>query len=327
MIAVLVLGGIVPSIGLGPAANAAAAIDGAGMAKDSGVRAAAKAKKKAGKKADKKAKKKAGKKSGKKNRGRKHGKRPGNTRPQDPVTTPSDPKPPATNPQSCLQIAVPAYFEESHWWDEMTQAAPATGMIVLNLYNGPDKPSEYWKGRTQAAQRAGIKVVGYVLTGHGKRDKNLVKQDIRNHFDWFGVDGIYLDETSSAEDDKIVDYYREMATYVRQIKPKATVVVNSGYTPDERFMEFADIIENYEYDYDTYLKQKFPSWTLKYAANRFIHVVHSVPGTDAAKQTLDLARQRNAGYVFLTDVEDTNYIYKSLGGTLWNTQVRGLCPS
>lgn len=238
-----------------------------------------------------------------------------------PKATPAPP--PGPGGQQCQRIMVPAYFEPQGYWDEINATAPTTGLVILNPNSGPDKPDATWKARTRAAQDAGITVIGYVLTKLGDRPKAEVKADIDAYFEWFGVDGIYLDETSSDAED--VAYYRQMAQYTRSVKPGAVVAVNPGFTPPEAFMEFADYIETYEFDYATYKTQTFPEWTKKYPAERFIHVVHSVPGPQAARDVLDLARERNAGYVFLTDVEDPAIIYKSLGGSLWDEQVKGVC--
>ena len=188
----------------------------------------------------------------------------------------------------------------------------------------PRSRPEKFRVLVATGQGAGITVVGYVLTWQGARPQKDVKADIDAYFEWFGVDGIYLDETSS--DPKHVPYYRAMAEYARTIKPNAVIAVNPGYTPPEAFMEFANYVETFEYDYATYKTQEFPAWTKKYAAERFIHVVHSVPGPQAAQRVLNLARERNAGYVFITDVEDPKIIYKSLGGNLWNETLKGVVP-
>lgn len=241
----------------------------------------------------------------------------------EPTPTPTPGPTPDPGQQPCQRIMVPAYFEPQAYWDEINRTAPTTGLVILNPNSGPDKPDPTWRARTEAAQDAGITVVGYVLTGLGNRSQAKVKADIDAYFAWFGVDGIYLDETSSDPQD--VPYYREMSEYARSVKPGAVIAVNPGFTPPEAFMEFADYIETYEFDYAKYTTQEFPAWTKKYAAERFIHVVHSVPGPEAAQHVLQLARERNAGYVFLTDVEDTAIIYKSLGGSLWDDQVNGVC--
>ena len=73
-----------------------------------------------------------------------------------------------------------------------------------------------------------------------------------------------------------------------------------------------------------YLTQKFPAWIQKYDAKRFIHVIHSIPSEKKALETLQLAKDRNAGYVYVTDITDTNLIYKSLGN-YWNLQLEETC--
>ncbi len=286
---------------------------------DGDASAAAKAEKKnkKSKKQKKKERKKKKRQQRKKNQG-KNVKDPGGNQ-----TPPTQTPPPGTGAEACQRIMVPAYFEPQGYWDEINRTAPTTGLVILNPNSGPDKPDPTWKARTKAAQEAGIEVVGYVLTRLGERPKKDVKADIDHYFEWFGVDGIYLDETSSDEED--VAYYREMANYARSVKPNAVIAVNPGFTPPEAFMEFADYIETYEFDYKKYKTQTFPAWTKKYSADRFIHVVHSVPGPEAARTVLELARERNAGYVFITDVEDPAIIYKSLGGNLWDEQVKGVC--
>ncbi len=295
------------------AAPAAGADQPASADGDASAAAKAEKKNKKSKKQKKKERKKKKRQQRKKNQG-KNVKDPGGNQ------IPSRPGPGA---EACQRIMVPAYFEPQEYWNEINRTAPTTGLVILNPNSGPDKPDPTWKARTEEAQEVGITVVGYVLTKLGERPKKDVKADIDHYFEWFGVDGIYLDETSS--DPKDVAYYREMANYARSVKPNAVIAVNPGFTPPEEFMQFVDYIETYEFDYTKYRTQKFPEWTKKYPAKHFIHVVHSVPGPEAAQEVLALARERNAGYVFITDVENTDIIYKSLGGNLWDEQVKGVC--
>lgn len=68
------------------------------------------------------------------------------------------------------KIAVPAYFVPGvpgNFWTPMTSSAPAVGLAVANVLNGPDfaVKSEY-QSAIQAAHNAGIKVLGYVDTGY-----------------------------------------------------------------------------------------------------------------------------------------------------------------
>ena len=40
-------------------------------------------------------------------------------------------------------------------------------------------------------------MLGYVHTQYGVRDINLVKEEIRKYAEWYGVDGIFLDEVGA----------------------------------------------------------------------------------------------------------------------------------
>jgi spherulation-specific family 4 protein/chitobiase/beta-hexosaminidase-like protein/Big-like domain-containing protein len=60
-------------------------------------------------------------------------------------------------------------------------------------------------------QTAGVVVIGYVPTIYGSRDMNAVKSDIDKYINWYGVDGIHLDEVSN--DVGFESYYSELTAY------------------------------------------------------------------------------------------------------------------
>ena len=162
-----------------------------------------------------------------------------------------------TATSSCQRVSVPAYFDQSTpHWNNAIDGAPSTELMFFSPNLGPDRYTEVWHNAVKRIQAGGVTALGYVLTAGGDRDMSLVKQDIKNYFEWFEVDGIYLDEGSSEVDD--IPYYREAAEYVREIKPGAIVALNPGYTPDERYMNFIDIIEVYEFDYETLPDAEIP---------------------------------------------------------------------
>lgn len=223
----------------------------------------------------------------------------------------------------CQRIAVPAYFDPETHWEQAISDAPATDIMILNPNSGVDiKFSQGWADTTKWAQGANITVIGYVITFLGERPIAEVKDEIDLYYEWYGVDGIYIDNAADQEED--IPYYRELANYTRGHDENALVALNPGWSPHRGFMDFIDIVETYEYEYDTYLRQEFPAWTLDYPADRFMHVVHSVPNAEAAVETINLAKERNAGYIFITHVENPDIIYKSLGD-YWDLQVNRSC--
>ncbi|MCC6313924.1 MAG: spherulation-specific family 4 protein [Thermomicrobiales bacterium] len=247
-----------------------------------------------------------------------------------PAATPLVATPVAT--AACPRIIVPAYFPPGPEWERIIAAAPVVEYVILNIHNGPGRePDPAFQDVVRRAQAAGIKVLGYVYTDMANENAETLKQQIRDFQTWYRVDGIHLD--GAQDDDWAIPYYRDIAQTIKvggqpsqpggEALP-GVVMLNPGYTPDEGFMEFVDLAEVYEYYYGHYLTQEFPGWLHDYPADRFLHVVRDVPDTiQALDQILDLARQRNAGYVYITDHTDP-LDYKKLP-SFWDAQVASLC--
>ena len=230
--------------------------------------------------------------------------------------------PTAAAAAQCQRIVVPAYFNPGRDWKRAIAAAPATGIMILNPNSGPDRYLEHWAKVTRQAQAAGIKVVGYVKTNLAKRSPATVKTEIDQYFNWYKVDGIFLDEATGKAG--TIPYFRDLANHVEKSANGAIVVLNPALDLNEGYMAFVDILVVYEYWYDDYRAKQLPDWLDDYPAGRFIHIVYDVPSRDAARATLNLAEKRNAGYVFITDESDPAVIYKSLGG-LWQEMVKAGC--
>lgn len=241
----------------------------------------------------------------------------------------------------CPRLIVPAYFSPGPDWERIIAAAPAVEIVILNVNSGPgEAPDPAFQDVVWRAQAAGIKVLGYVFTDLGNEDPDNVKAQIRAYQEWYGVDGIHLD---GAEDDpEAIPYYRDIAeTIWAGGRPGVVggedlpgiVMLNPGYVPDEGFMEFADIVEVYEWYFDRYPGQEFPDWLYDYPADRFAHVIRDVPNSEPALMlSLELARERGAGYVYATDLTDfqdadqgeESHEYDRLP-SFWDSKVRALC--
>lgn len=234
---------------------------------------------------------------------------------------------------ACPRIIVPAYFDPGPEWDRVIAAAPVVEYVIVNPNSGPgDAPDPEIQRVVREAQAAGIKVLGYVFTDLANEDPDEVKAEIRAYQEWYGVDGVHLDGVHNEA--WAIPYYADIAEVIRAGgRPgqpggdalPGVVMINPGYVPDEGFMAIADIVEVYEYYYDKYPGQHFPDWLATYPADRFAHVVRDAPATlEALETTLALARERNAGYVYVTDQIDPTE-YRELPG-FWDEQVAGVCP-
>jgi len=221
---------------------------------------------------------------------------------------------------------VPAYFNDDGSWRAMAQA-DRVGVVVLNPDTGAGKRRSAAVARqVQSLQASGAKVVGYVKTGLGARPSRQVKAEIKKYARWYRVDGIFLDEVHNLS--RVIPYYRSLAGVIRRTTGNGGedgfVALNPGYVPAKGYMKFADLVTVYEYYYSRYPSQKFPAWIYDYPADRFAHVIFNVPNSTAALETtLALARQRNAGYVFVTNLRNPRQ-YRALPG-FWSAHLSALC--
>ena len=240
---------------------------------------------------------------------------PGPTGPTGPTSTTPGPTGP-TGPTGPLasdrrgdatqRVAVPSYFSftysnavgADHSWERMQAAAPFQEIAVVNPSNGPGSSSNSsWVTQVQYARAAGLRVLGYVKTNFTAIAAATVKADIDKYYAWYGVDGILVDECGW-EAAKI-PYYADLNSYIKA-KGGLVVINPATHNVDEGYMAACDIVMNFVGTAATYLAQTFPTWTLKYAANRYWHAVTDV--TDITQRDTLLAKTltNRAGYFYLT---------------------------
>lgn len=229
--------------------------------------------------------------------------------------------------RSCPRLIVPAYFDPGAEWQSVIDAAAAVEFVVLNINSGPGlAPDPSYQRMVRRAQAAGIKVLGYVYTNLALRAIGEVKQEIQAYQRWYGVDGIHID--GAQDDPEFVAYYKKVAAAIRAAGRDGRdgiVFLNPGYVPAEEYMEFVDIVETYEWFYEKYQAQEFPDWVFRYPADRFAHIIYSAPSDEnAMREMLALAHARNAGYVYITDLDQpTEYLTLP---SFWDAKVAALCP-
>lgn len=212
------------------------------------------------------------------------------------------------------RLAIPSYSPpDSQQWRTWQSVGPqGLGIMIVNLNNGDDvgfnAPAA---AGVKSAQDAGITVLGYIHTGYGKRDPQQARAKIDAVFKNYAVNGIFLDETPAecSEANKWagtqVRYYEDLADYIHQkaAPAKSVVVLNPGVTPTEDcWMKFTDILVTFEQATLANYQQKFEdrSWTQKYAPERFWHLIYSVDSAAEMETAIALARQRRAGWLYVT---------------------------
>lgn len=209
------------------------------------------------------------------------------------------------------RLGVPSYQDpgSTEWTAWAAPGAKAVGMMIVNLNNGDDEG--YYASVDQAirtTRRQGIFVLGYTYTGYGARDPKVVRRKIDAVYRNYLVDGIFFDEapTDCNASNPFLPtqflYYEALTNYVREKAGARITVLNPGtYSPSDCWMGITNILMNWEdQGLATYRSDyvDFP-WVHKYPPERFWHIVYGM-GAGETPAALALAKQRNAGWVYLT---------------------------
>ena len=214
---------------------------------------------------------------------------------------------------SCFaqQLAIPSYFDpdlpncegnNTCYWKQLDESSKAVGIAIINPNSGVGLSIDNsYLEQTKASQGKGIKVLGYVDSDYTNRNINDVKSEIDKYFQWYGVNGIFIDQGSNTCNK--IDYYRELSNYIRANTSSngTTIILNPGTKTEECYLDVADILLTFELNYDQYKNSWSPlTWEKKFPANRFWHLIYNTNKTEML-DTLALSKQRNVEYIYVTD--------------------------
>lgn len=249
-----------------------------------------------------------------------------------------------------LNVLVPAYFYPSGttnlgYWNQLSQAAGQVSLtVIVNPNNGVFSAADpNYTTVINDLRTAGATSIGYVFTQGGARDINLVKANIDSYAAVYNagnpnnIRGIFIDEMPVNPTAGQLTYYRDLYQHIATNHPAwvGQVFGNPGANTAstaallDSATRGADRLVVSEMTYGTYQQSAAAPapWVLSNPdRNRFAHLIHTTPGFDAAglDQALQLAIQRNAGYVYFTDDVFLNPGTDNPWDTLssyWNTEV------
>ncbi len=205
------------------------------------------------------------------------------------------------------------YAPESYIWNEIGSASKDINITtIINPDNGPGligSPNiDYHQGLTDLA-KGSANIIGYVSTNYGNRDINDVKADILKYNRDFNtenytVTGIFFDEVSISSDSSFLNYYRKLYDFVKNSADTPTldfVVFNHGTNAPEIYLNWADVNVIYEGSFSNWYTYTPDSYISNYPLDRLGSLVYSAEGVTDMQAALDLARDRNIGYAFVTD--------------------------
>lgn len=209
------------------------------------------------------------------------------------------------------RLGVPAYQDPGspQWTNWAAPGAKAVGIMIVNLNNGDDEAYYPSIDRAiRATRKQGTFVIGYTYTGYGTRDPKVVRRKIDAVYRNYLVDGMFFDEvpTDCNASNPFLPtqflYYEALTNYSREKAGARITVLNPGtYSASDCWMGITNILMNWEGQGLKNYRDNYVdfAWVHQYPPDRFWHIVYGM-GKDQLQTALDLAKQRNAGWVYLT---------------------------
>lgn len=216
------------------------------------------------------------------------------------------------------RLGVPSYQDPGsrQWTAWAAPGATSVGVMIVNLNNGDDETHYASVDRAiRATRKQGIFVLGYTYTGYGARDPKIIRQKIDAVYRNYLVDGIFFDEvpTDCNASNPFLSsqflYYQALTNYVREKAGARITVLNPGtYSPSDCWMGITNILMNWEDRGLASYRDNYVdfAWVHKYPPDRFWHIVYGM-SADQLQAALELAKQRNAGWVYLTQKTGNPY--------------------
>ena len=208
---------------------------------------------------------------------------------------------PAQGTMPGLEVVVPAYFHphvDDGDWATLAESADGTRLVVLNIDSGPGNlPDPAFAVAADRLRAAGVPVIGYVDTAYGARPGRDQGLEVRRYLDWYGVDGVFLDQVAAGPEQ--LWKYRRVADDARQLGA-GLIVFNHGVYPTESYAEIADLLVTFEGAWTSYRRLPVPGWAYHRPSGQFCHLVYSTP-PELLQNALYFAQRRNTGTVYVTD--------------------------
>lgn len=207
---------------------------------------------------------------------------------------------------------VPAYFYPNvkttpdDWYRMCSSMNTNMGgsTAVMNPSSGPGSAwNTDYVNAVQYCQNHGQNVVGYVHTSYGNRPLSTVEAEVTKYYQWYHVDGIFVDEMSN--DASTARYYHSLYQYIHNKGGTLAdlVVGNPGAAASSDWQlsrRAADELVIFEDDASTYTSWTPPSWVSSYTADNFWNLVYNAPTRSSMQAVCRYSKTVNAGSMYVT---------------------------
>ena len=204
-----------------------------------------------------------------------------------------------------LGLLVPAYFYPPTYWDGLNWAAARVPLaVIVNPGSGPGAaPDANYVSAVNNLRAAGGKALGYVYSSYAARATNAIKADLTNFFNFYPLDGIFIDEMQNDANTNHYNYYAVLYSFIQTKGTNLFVMGNPGTTTQEPYLATVDALMTFENNtgYSNYVAD---AWVTNHLARDFCHVIYAVTNAATMTNYINFALNRNAGWIFVTD--DTN---------------------
>jgi hypothetical protein len=196
-----------------------------------------------------------------------------------------------------LALGVPSYFNDTD--TGVTgfggiEGPPRTAdLAVLNPDSGPNTAADPAFAADVAGMQAnGVDVIGYVDTAYATIPLSTVEAQITDYENWYGVNGIFLDDVTTDCTDA-ANYYAPLYAFIHAQPGLDLAVLNPGTTSNACYMPVSNVLMTFE---DTPSGLASGASTIPgYDPSRFWGIVY---GTSSSSSVLssDLATLSNDGF-------------------------------
>ncbi|MEU5082483.1 MULTISPECIES: spherulation-specific family 4 protein [Streptomyces] len=195
-----------------------------------------------------------------------------------------------------MSLLVPLYVhpaDDPGAWHRLVGAADRTYAVVLNPASGPGAaPDPAFTAAARALRAAGARLLGYVDTDYGVRERARITEEVRRHREWYATDGCFLDRVTAGPDG--LPACRRLVRDLRR-SGAGTVVLNPGVHPAPGYVRLADLTVTFEGHWSTYVSSfSRPAWTARQPPERLCHLVYGVPEV-LVPLAVRTAHERGAG--------------------------------
>jgi len=206
-----------------------------------------------------------------------------------------------------LQLLVPAYFHSAglglQAWQRLMEAASKIKMVaIVKPSSGPgDQRNADYSSILPAARDKGMRVVGYVSTGYGKRRLPEVKLEIARWVEFYPqISGLFFDQQSIKARD--VTFYAEIRDYARQKIKNAFVINNPGAMGDEsHFARGVSDVTSIFASFEGFNQLSPPAQFWQYNPSRFAALPYQITDAKAVREIVSDAIIKRIGYLYISD--------------------------